>query len=159
MTDDRTTYARTRFLILRLLGLVYAVAFLILVQQLDPLIGSDGLLPAAPFLAQVRAAVGLDAGGRRSRLPTLFWLDGSDAALHVAAWTGLALSVAVAARRDQRAAPARAVGALPVVRPVGQLFYGYGWETQLLRDRRSSPSSSARCAASGRSRAARRRWW
>ena len=77
MTDS---FQLTRFCILRLLGLVYAVAFLILVLQLDPLIGSRGLLPAAPFLAQVRAAVG-STPAAALELPTLFWLDASDGAM------------------------------------------------------------------------------
>jgi len=44
------TYGLTRFAILRLLGLVYAVAFLVAANQILPLIGSDGLLPVGAFL-------------------------------------------------------------------------------------------------------------
>jgi hypothetical protein len=40
------SYWLPRFLILRLLGFVYAVAFLVAVQQLVPLIGAYGLTPA-----------------------------------------------------------------------------------------------------------------
>src|SRR5436190_349199 len=47
-----------RFLILRLLGLVYLMAFLTLVNQGRGLIGAHGLLPAATFLDQVAAQVG-----------------------------------------------------------------------------------------------------
>ncbi|TMA42269.1 MAG: lipase maturation factor family protein, partial [Deltaproteobacteria bacterium] len=52
------TYWLTRFLVLRLLGLVYFVAFLSLAHQVLPLIGTDGLLPAAPFLDRLAAHVG-----------------------------------------------------------------------------------------------------
>jgi len=43
------SYWLTRFLILRLLGFVYAVAFLVAAQQLVPLVGERGLTPATHF--------------------------------------------------------------------------------------------------------------
>src|SRR5262245_49801760 len=43
-------YWLTRFLFLRLLGLVYTVAFLTLINQGIPLIGEKGLLPARLYL-------------------------------------------------------------------------------------------------------------
>lgn len=128
---QRPTYLLTRFAILRLLALVYAVAFLVLVNQLQPLIGADGLLPATRFLAQVREAAG-STGGAALALPTLFWTDGSDATLLAAAWTGLALSLlALAGVTNALLQGALWVLYLSFVQ-IGQLFYGYGWETQLL---------------------------
>jgi len=44
------SYRLTRFVILRLLGFVYAIAFLVAAQQLVPLIGEHGLTPANHFL-------------------------------------------------------------------------------------------------------------
>ena len=44
------SYWLTRFVILRLLGFVYAVAFLVAAKQLVPLIGEHGLTPATHFL-------------------------------------------------------------------------------------------------------------
>ena len=41
------SYWLTRFVILRLLGAVYAVAFFVAIRQLVPLIGEDGLTPVA----------------------------------------------------------------------------------------------------------------
>src|SRR5206468_5378508 len=64
-----------RFVILRLLGLVYLMAFLTLVNQGAGLIGSHGLLPAADFLGDAAAQF----GGRTAafwKMPTLFWLLG-----------------------------------------------------------------------------------
>ena len=46
---DRSSYWLTRFVILRLLGVVYAIAFLVAANQILPLIGSDGLLPLGNF--------------------------------------------------------------------------------------------------------------
>jgi len=126
-----SSYALTAFLILRLLALVYLVAFLILILQLDALIGRDGLLPAASFLDQVRRASDsrLDAF---VTLPTLFWLDCSNQTLHAAAWLGLGLSVA-ALLGVTNAVVQLALWAIYLsFVQIGQLFYGYGWETQLL---------------------------
>ncbi len=47
---NRPTYWLTRFMILRLLGVVYAIAFLVAINQIIPLIGSDGLTPVGIYL-------------------------------------------------------------------------------------------------------------
>src|SRR5262250_1489485 len=130
-TPQRATYALTRFLILRLLALVYATAFLVVIRQFDPLLGPDGLLPAVSYLARVRGMSdsALDAF---VALPTLFWFDSSPATLHAAAWIGFALSVA-ALLGVTNALVQLALWAIYLsFVQIGQLFYGYGSETQLL---------------------------
>lgn len=123
-------YVYTRFVLLRLLALVYAVAFLILIHQQDPLIGDAGIFPAERFLARVRASFDSTTAAARA-LPTLFWLDASDGTRHAAAWTGLVLSLAVLAGATN-ALLQGAIWALYLsFVQIGQLFYGYGWETQL----------------------------
>ena len=44
-SQSKDSYWLTRFILLRLLGLVYAVAFLAAAEQVVPLIGAHGLLP------------------------------------------------------------------------------------------------------------------
>ncbi len=124
------THWLTRFLILRLLGLVYAIAFLVAINQVIPLIGSNGLTPAALYLKRVGAALGSDGAGFM-RLPSLFWFWHSDAALLTAAWVGLLLSCIVIAGFAN--APLLAVLWLLYMSfvHVGQEWYGYGWEIQL----------------------------
>src|SRR3978361_1486522 len=80
----RPTYWLTRFMILRLLGIVYAVAFLVAINEIVPLIGSDGLLPVGIYLKQVGNALGSPGAGFL-RLPSLFWFGHSDTALLSAA--------------------------------------------------------------------------
>jgi hypothetical protein len=108
------TYWLTRFLILRLLGAIYAVAFLAAINQIVPLIGANGLLPIGSV-----------------RLPSVFWFGHSDAALLTAAWVGFALSCVVVAGF----ANAPLMGVLWLLYMsfvhVGQEWYGYGWEIQL----------------------------
>ena len=67
-------YWLTRFALLRLLGFVYAVAFLAAARELVPLIGSDGLLPLAPYLDRVAEHAGSRADGFWL-LPSLFWVE------------------------------------------------------------------------------------
>ncbi len=62
------TYWLTRFVLLRLLGLVYLVAFLVAANQIVPLVGHDGLMPADTFLKRGAAALwlpGLVSGNYR----------------------------------------------------------------------------------------------
>ena len=88
---DASTYELTRFAVLRLLALVYLAAFGSLALQLDPLLGSRGLLPIAQFLDFSHVRLGASAYWR---MPTIFWLGGSDGALHAACYAGVALSLA-----------------------------------------------------------------
>src|SRR5258708_33243940 len=88
------SYWLTRFVILRLLGLVYAVAFLVAAKQLVPLIGENGLTPATHFLNLVQTQLGSRSAGML-RVPTLFWFGISDDALSIFSWVGFALSLVV----------------------------------------------------------------
>jgi hypothetical protein len=127
----QNTYWLTRFVILRLLGYVYAVAFLVAANQIVPLIGSHGLLPLDLFVPRVQEALG-SSSAAFLRLPSLFWLWHSDAALQTLAWTGFALSCVVVAGY----ANAILLFVLWVLYSsfvhIGQDWYGYGWEIQLL---------------------------
>ena len=145
-TAPGSSYVLTRFVILRLLALVYAVAFLILVRQLDPLLGPDGCCPRPLPRARCARTSG-STRGRGARAADALLAGRLRRALHAAAWVGLGLSVA-ALLGATNALVQLALWALYLsFVQVGQLFYGYGWETQLSRPG-SSPSSSARCAGS-----------
>ena len=88
------SYWLTRFVILRLLGFVYAAAFLVAANQLVPLIGEHGLTPANHFLNGIQTELGSRAAGV-IHLPTLFWFGISDNALSIFAWIGFGLSLVV----------------------------------------------------------------
>lgn len=126
----RPTYWLTRFVILRLLGVVYAIAFLVAINELVPLIGSHGLLPLDIYLKQVSEALGSHGAGF-IRLPSLFWFWHSDTALLTVSWLGLILSLVVIAGY----ANAPLLGVLwflyMSIVHAGQDWYGYGWEIQL----------------------------
>ena len=125
------SYWLTRFVILRLLGFVYAVAFLVAAQQLVPLIGEHGLTPATHFLASVQTQLASRTAGIL-RVPTFFWLGISDGALAIFAWVGFALSVVVLAGYANAVILGILWAMYMSIVHIGQIWYGYGWEIQLL---------------------------
>jgi lipase maturation factor 1 len=121
---------RTCWLFLRLLGVVYLIAFVSLWTQIHGLVGKQGILPIADFLDAVHRQAGRAVGYRE--LPTLLWFDASDAALHVlcGAGTGLALLLIL----DFTPAIALAgLWALYLSLAVGcQVFCEFQWDSLLL---------------------------
>jgi hypothetical protein len=131
LPDRHSSFWLTRFVILRWTGFIYAVAFLAAARQVLPLIGSHGLLPLDLFLARVVEAAG-SRGAAFARLPSVFWLAHSDTALVVAAWGGFALAcVVVAGYANALLMTVLWVLYMSFVH-VGQDWYGYGWEIQLI---------------------------
>jgi hypothetical protein len=123
------SYVVTRWLFLRLLGVVYLIAFLSLLPQLSGLIGSNGILPAGWLLDAVREQLGPE---RYWLFPTLAWLNAGDAFLHLLAWGG-ALG-ALLLILDVAPAPLLIllwVFYLSLV-TVGQNFLGFQWDSLLL---------------------------
>lgn len=126
---ERTTFHFSRWLFLRVLGCIYLIAFLSLWVQIHGLVGSNGILPADQYLAAVRQQIGTEG---YYLLPTLFWLNLSDACLHFLCAGGVVLSLALI------------VGFFPVVAlvglwmlylslvTVGQIFLSFQWDVLLL---------------------------
>ena len=79
-----------RAVFLRLLGLIYAVAFLSLWSQIEGLAGRDGILPVAEFLEVAGQRLGDLAW---LRLPTLCWINASDGMLHLLCGGGAGLAL------------------------------------------------------------------
>jgi hypothetical protein len=128
--DSTPSYWLTRFIILRLLGIVYAVAFLVAINQIVPLIGENGLLPLGNYLELWSRASG-SAGAGFVHLPTFFWFWHSDTALLTVAWIGFILSCVVAAGFANMPVMAALWFLYLSIVHAGQDWYGYGWEIQL----------------------------
>ena len=119
----------TRRLFLRLLGVVYCLAFASLATQVAGLIGERGVLPAGAFLDWAHSTYGAEA---YRRLPTVFWLGAADSALRAAALGGAALGILLA------------IGVAPLVTlflawslylslvVAGQEFLSFQWDALLL---------------------------
>ncbi len=131
LRSDRPSYWLTRFVILRLLGLVYFVAFLCLTRQALPLIGEQGLLPAGLFLQRLEAYFG-SRWGAFLQVPSLFWIDVSDRVLFAGACAGVVLSLLVLLGFANAILLAVLWALYLSFVHVGQDWYGYGWEIQLL---------------------------
>ena len=128
--NNQPSYWLTRFVILRLLGIIYAVAFLVAINQIIPLIGTNGLLPLGLYLKQVAAALG-STGAGFVRLPSVFWFWHSDAALLTVVWLGLLLScVVIIGYANVPLLTVIWILYMSIVH-AGQDWYGYGWEIQL----------------------------
>jgi hypothetical protein len=120
-------YVVTRWLILRLLGVVYLFAFLGIVWQGLPLLGEHGLTPAGAYVEQLHRA-----GYTFWDLPSVFLLDPSDAALRGWAIAGVVLSAALAIGYANLPSLAALWLIYGSYERIGQLWWGFGWEIQLL---------------------------
>lgn len=127
--EPASSFMITRLVLLRLLGVVYFVAFLSTVLQGRALIGEHGLTPMRAYLSAVHRHAGAAA---YVKVPTLFWLSDSDAALVVVALIGCALALAVVVGVTNGALMLALFCVQMSLYNVGQIFWGYGWEIQLL---------------------------
>ena len=116
---------------LRLLGAVYAVAFLVAARQILPLVGSHGLTPVNLFVDRTSESLGSNAEGF-IRLPSVFWFAHSDAVLEATAWIGFVIACVVVAGYANAIVMAVLWGLYMSFVHIGQDWYGYGWEIQLL---------------------------
>jgi lipase maturation factor 1 len=124
-----SSYVLSRWVYLRLLGLVYVIAFLSLRVQVVGLIGAHGILPAGNFLQAVQSYYG---SASYRLVPTLAWISSSDAALKllcsVGALFGLLVMLGVVT------GPALALAWLCYLSlvTVGQDFLTFQWDILLL---------------------------
>jgi hypothetical protein len=123
------TFLLTRAGLQRGLALVVLIAFLNAVNQFKPLLGERGLLPVPHFVQQISF----------SDSPSLFFFWPKDTAFTIAAWMGVILSCAAVIGISERYGVwlSMLVWAMLWVLyisfvNVGQIFYGFGWESILL---------------------------
>jgi hypothetical protein len=121
------SYVLTRWLILRLLGVVYLFAFLGILLQGLPLLGEHGLTPAGAYVDRLR-----EAGASFWDVPTVFWGGASDAALRGWALVGLVLAAALVVGYANLPSLAALWLIYGSYERIGQRWFGFGWEIQLL---------------------------
>ncbi len=76
--EKKNTHYFAPWLFLRLLGVIYLIAFVSLMVQITGLAGSNGILPAQKFLEAIAKNTGME---RFFLLPTLGWINAGDAFL------------------------------------------------------------------------------
>jgi hypothetical protein len=111
---------------LRILGLIYFVAFVSFGTQATGLIGSHGILPAGEYLQAAGQA------GAGWEVPTVLWLSSSDAAL-AAVWVlGAAFALAAVFLPWQRIALAGCLILWLSICSAGQDFLSFQWDMLLI---------------------------
>ena len=123
------TFVRSRWLFLRLLGVVYLIAFASLAVQITGLIGERGILPAGEFLSRVHEAYGSQA---YRLLPTLVWLSPSDAFLSILCWSGMLASLFLIAGVTPAASAALLWLLYLSLTSASQVFLQFQWDALLL---------------------------
>lgn len=98
-------------------------------MQIDGLVGQTGILPLTDFLESARRVLGVSAYWQ---LPTLFWLDGSDAGLRLACWAGALAALFVMLGRATFPALAACYGLYLSLTVAGQIFTSFQWDLLLL---------------------------
>lgn len=123
------SYWLARFIIQRGVGLSYLIAFVVALNQFKPLVGETGLYPVRLFLERIPF----------KKSPSIFHWKYSDSFFTVVAWTGILLSLlAVFGISDMGPVWVSMLVWLLLwvlyqsIVNVGQLFWGYGWESLLL---------------------------
>ncbi len=128
---NTSDYYLTRFVFLRILGISYLFAYFSLADQVIPLLGKNGLTPAKKYLQAVETRFENKWKAFWNR-PTIFLWKCNDQILKYLAWLGVILSFLLT------------IGFANVFLlltlwilymsyvHIGQVWYRYGWESQLL---------------------------
>jgi len=117
------------WIFLRLLGLIYLIAFLSFGTQAGGLIGSNGISPAGDFL---RAAAEYFGTARFLNVPTLLWLHPGDAMIRALWLSGAALGVLLLLGAKGRSLRVLLFVLYLSLVTVGREFMSYQWDALLL---------------------------
>ncbi|PFH35929.1 rhoptry protein ROP14 [Besnoitia besnoiti] len=131
----KSTYWLTRIVFLRSLGFVYFFAFLVAFNQAQGLIGSDGILPATDYVQTVKDSFGdSEAWERVKAFPSLFLLlPATDFWIHAVPLLGMVISLCMVIQGASSGFLLFFLWILyQTVNSVGQVWFSFGWESQLL---------------------------
>lgn len=119
----------TSWLFIKLLAIIYFIAFLSLAVQIPGLVGPDGILP---FQEQLDYAY--EVRGYLAFLfqPTVFWVSSSDLALQLVAYAGCLLSIALFFGYGERKALIVLFVLYLSLFHAGQTFLTFQWDTLLM---------------------------
>jgi hypothetical protein len=128
--SKQSSYPLTEALFLRLLGLTYLAAFGSFWPQIVGLIGSNGIVPAAPSLSIMRG----ELGSMRAFMlaPSFFWFGINDSLLLCCCWLGCAAALILASGFLSRTAAAICWILYLSLVSVGSPFTNFQWDALLL---------------------------
>lgn len=127
---ERASASFPTFIFLRLMGVIYFIAFLSAAQQVVPLLGTHGLLPATRYL-QV-ASEQLSDSNLWLTVPTVMWFNQSDIALQAICYLGIVASLFVLIGFGTGFALLACYLLYLSIVSVGQAFLSYQWDWLLL---------------------------
>ncbi|HYK81590.1 MAG TPA: lipase maturation factor family protein [Gemmatimonadales bacterium] len=123
------SYVLSRWLFLRLLGVIYCIAFVSLALQITGLVGAQGILPVQGFLERAHTLYGATA---YRLFPTLCWLGAGDGMLRALCWGGAVLALLLVAGVAQAPVLALLWVLYLSVSVAGQTFLWFQWDALLL---------------------------
>ena len=127
--NENNGYQLVSALFLRLLGVIYLIAFASIGMQIEALAGSQGIIPLGERLAGIAAETGAE---RYLQIPTLFWINASDTALTGAAGAGCLAALLIIFNIGLRAALIVAFILYLSLVHAAQPFTSFQWDTLLL---------------------------
>jgi predicted DCC family thiol-disulfide oxidoreductase YuxK len=122
-------YAGVEWLFLRLLAVIYFIAFGSLGLQIRGLVGEHGVLPAGRYLAAIRDSYGIESYWTA---PGIFWIAHSDAFLMAVCWAGVVISLVLLAGFFERTALVALYVLYLSLCTIGQDFLSFQWDMLLL---------------------------
>jgi predicted DCC family thiol-disulfide oxidoreductase YuxK len=122
-------FALTQRIFVRMLAVIYAIAFGSLTVQVKGLVGSHGVLPVGDFLKAVAESAG---AARFFYVPTVFWMNFSDGALLGVCWAGVAIAALALAGFFERACLTILFVLYLSLSSAGQEFLSFQWDSLLL---------------------------
>jgi hypothetical protein len=127
--QQENTYELVSALFIKLLALVYLVAFASLSGQIIALAGEDGILPVSQLLEY-----GATQFGWKQYLayPTVFWIYAGDTALTAATWLGCAFSVLLLLNYKSRFSLVVLYLLYLSLYHAGQTFMNFQWDYLLI---------------------------
>ena len=129
MKLDTGSYELVASLFLRLLALIYLIAFVSIGVQIVGLAGAEGILPFADELRRAEAELGAK---RFWAIPTLFWFNAGDLALRVVAVAGCVFAILLFLNLYARFALVLLFLCYLSLFQAGQLFMNFQWDYLLL---------------------------
>jgi lipase maturation factor 1 len=123
------SYVMTRWVFLRLLGLIYLIAFSSLGIQVTGLIGEQGVLPVRPYLERIKKSLGRQG---YALYPSLAWLACGDTALLGMCLAGSVLALLLLFGVGTTPVLVLLWGLYLSLVVVGQVFLLFQWDVLLL---------------------------
>ena len=127
--QQENTYELVSALFIKLLALIYFIAFASFSSQIIALAGQDGILPLVDLLEQADTRFGWK---RFLAFPTVFWINAGDTALTAVTWLGCAFAVLVFLNYKTRFSLIVLYLLYLSVYHAGQTFMNFQWDYLLL---------------------------